>query len=446
MNDYSKDIKSLETSYIIFVLKYATDEEHPLSAGEIALRMQKLTTEFHDTKTVLRKLRNMCILFEGAEEELELSARTLAMTYGGYVRSVSTTVSGDACNPKPQYKFYFEPFLMPSDVAMLCSSLDSNRYVAPSEKKHLQTTLQVLAPMRRIEDKEIQHYLPEEPTRHTLKKGRVKYIDLIDTVKLLYDAVRQKKRISVICGNYTLGTEQYRQISFEAKNSEKPYILNPYALFWNHGFFYLLATHGNHTNLVYFRVDRIVSAAYYRHEKPECMERAPIPESLKKYYSNYGTGAEQFDAVAFAAVHPLMAVSGKENLVECCLECDSTTLGLIVDTFGPVEILGDTIQIEESNILHTEDFCENSRADRYFTVRLPQVQYENIRAFCLQYHHLVTVVSPLMLAADLLKPLSFSLLKQVRVLESYVEGREEDINPFITTGNTLWSLANAVDS
>lgn len=442
MNDSSKDIKSLESGFIISVLKYATNEEHPLSAKEIAVRMQNLTTESHDEKTVLRKLRSMCMLSES--DNTELPARVFALTYGGYVRAVSFTVSGDTKNPKPQYKFYFEPFLQPSDISMLYSTLASNRYIAPQEKEHLLSTLQVLTPERYIEEKEIQFHFPEEPIRYVPRKGQVKYIDLLNTVKILYEAIQEKKRVSVVYGNYTLDEKFYRQITFKAKNQKKPYVLNPYALFWNHGFYYLLATYGNYTDLMFFRVDRIVSVEYYRHEESEHMKRAPIPETLKKYYRNLGTEEEYFDSETYTAVHPLMLYSGEEKLIECFLECDSSSLGLLVDTFGSVEILGKHIQILESNITHPEDVDENGEPIRFFTVRIPQVQYENIRAFCLQNHHLITAISPPKLALDILKVTSNSSLKYARILNALVEDEGGEINPFVMGNNPLVSLLESM--
>ena len=434
MSELSKDIKSLENSFIISVLKYATDEEHPLSAAEITARMQNLTTEFHDAKTVLRKLRSMCDVSEGTGED-EVPARAFALTYGGYVRSVSTTVSGNTKNPKPQFKFYFEPFLMQSDISMIYGSLASSRYLSAQAKDYLLSTLQVLTPGQRIEEKEIQHYLPEEPVRRMSKKSRAKYIDLLHTVKVLYDAIRQKKRVEVVYGSYTY--EKQREISFVEKNAEKPYVLNPYAMFWNNGLYYLLATHWNYTNPVFFRVDRIVSAEYYvNEEKPEREKRAPIPCNLRKYYKRLGTKEEYFDFEQYTAVHPLMAISQEENLIECCLECNNTTLGLLVDTFGSIEILGEEIQILDSKLNHAEIEAGQTKEEalHYFTVRIPQVQYENIRAFCVQNHHLITVISPANLTLEVLRIVSNSMLKYAKVLNLQTMD-EEGINPFLSSND-----------
>ena len=444
MSDFTKEIKALENSFIVSVLKYATDEEHPLSAGEITARLKEITTERHDAKTVLRKLRNMCDLLESTEEVAEPAAKAFVLTYGGYIRSVSTTVSGDTGNPKPQYKFYFEPFLMPSDISMICGMLASNRYLSPGEKEHLLSTLQVLTPKQRIEEKEMHLHLPEEPVRHTGKKGRIKYIDLQNTVRILHEAIQRKLQVSVVYGGYTLDQKHYRDISFEAENPEKPYVLNPYALFWNNGFYYLLATNKDCLKPDFFRVDRIVSAKLHSvGGKTEFTKRAPVPECLIKYYKHPGTENEYFDSETYTAVHPLL-ISKEENLIDCCLECDSTALGLLVDTFGPVEILGEHIQILESNITHPEEENVNGVPVRYFTVRIPQVQYDNIKAFCLQHHHMITVISPSGLTLEMLKPTGLSLLKHTRVLQPCVEGREESVNPFVAGGGGLQSLLNSL--
>ena len=443
--ELSKSLKSLETSFIISVLKYATDEEHPLSAKEIAIRMVRLTNELHDEKTILRKLRSICTLTENEAEETEPACRAFALTYGGYIRSITTTIDGTS--KKPQYKFYFEPFLLPSDISMIYSILACNRYLPPHEKEHLLSTLQVLAPEKRIINEDISSQLPTEPTRHVPKKGQVKYIDLLNTVKILYEAIQNKKRITVVYGNYTMDETQFRRITFENKKQTKPNILNPYALFWNNGFYYLLATHWNYPNPAVFRVDRIVSAEYYQNsKKPERMERAPIPETLKKYYKNPGTDAEYFDAERYTAVHPLMTYAQTEHLIECCLECNTSTLGLLVDTFGSVEILGNHIQILESNIAHPEEVDVNGCPIPYFTVRIPQVQYENIRAFCIQNHHLITVISPLELILETVEAIGQSAVKYAKLLPPLLEGKDEEVNPFVTSGNTLLKMLSSMNN
>ena len=131
-----------------------------------------------------------------------------------------------------------------------------------------------------------------------------------------------------------------------------------------------------------------------------------------------------------------MAISQEENLIECCLECNSATLGLLVDTFGSIEILGEEIQILDSKLNHAEVETEQTKEEalRYFTVRIPQVQYENIRAFCVQNHHLITVISPANLTLEVLRIVSNSMLKYAKVLNLQTM-EEEGINPFLSSND-----------
>lgn len=166
MIDLSKNIKSLETTLIIAVLKYATDKEHPLSAAKIALYLSNLSDEIYNIKTVFRKLRSICAVFENAEEEsTEFASQMLAMAYGGFVRSVSTTQSEAGKKTKPQYKFYFEPLLKPDDMSKLCNMISSNHNLTSQEKEYYLAALHVTSSRNYMNSEEIEWDLPELPVR-----------------------------------------------------------------------------------------------------------------------------------------------------------------------------------------------------------------------------------------------------------------------------------------
>lgn len=429
-------VNHLETTFIITVLKYCSSEEHPLSAGDIANRLVSITQEYHDPKTVLRKLQDICALLEEGDEK---TCNAFVLTYGGYV---CRTCPGDGKGKKPQYKFYFEPLLLPSDISMMQGAIASNRYIPPLEENYLLKTLELLAPEEPLTEEELDAYLPTVPSRYVNRKKGPKYMDLMGTVNTLHAAIEKKLQVELEYGHYIKDANTFRKISFVSKNPQKPYLLNPYALFWNHGEYYLLATHKGHDNPTYFRVDRIVSVQLHRDEQQNPLPRAPIPEDLRKYFTTEKDGDEYFDTELYTSVHPLLALAQEEALTECVLECKSEALSLLVDTFGSTEILGDNIQIEASTREHVSknnpgDKTPSEKPESYYTVRIPNIQPESIISFCVQHHSLVKVISPFMLVLAVSKEMIDSVTEYANLTHDLLTVQNSNINPFLTLGETL---------
>ena len=169
------------------------------------------------------------------------------------------------------------------------------------------------------------------------------------------------------------------------KNEDRPYHLNPYAMLWNDGEYYLLATHRGHTNISHFRIDRIVSVrpAAEEEDATKFRKREPLPDALKPFVKKVH-GREQFQAEQYTAVYPLMAIFGEKDLCEAEVECRANAIGVVIDYFG----------MDLTILPPAREHPTEEGAQRYVRIRLPQAQYENVRAFCLQQHAIVTVVAP----------------------------------------------------
>ena len=267
-------------------------------------------------------------------------------------------------------------------------------------------------------------------------------MDLLSTVKTLYDAIKSKQQIELVFGHYTMDANKYRQITFQSKNEENPYILNPYALFWNNGNCYLLATHKGHDNPAYFRVDRIVNVRLCQSPNPEDCMRAPIPEDLKQYFTVTADEDEIFNAELYTSMHPFLSIAQNENLVECFLECRQDALSLIVDTFGLTDVSERQIQVLKSNIVHEDELDQNGSPINYITVRIPNVQYESIKSFCINYHQFVTLLSPPLLVIEVFLAIIKSALRYSKVIPPLFTGKDDEVNPFISIGDTLLSALN----
>ncbi|MBQ9438043.1 MAG: WYL domain-containing protein [Lachnospiraceae bacterium] len=286
--------------------------------------------------------------------------------------------------------YCFKPLLDKSDVDLVCGTITSNRYLTMNEKEYLIAREKTLC----YGDKYIQDQnpLPEKP-RNAQKQLSEQVLKIANT---LYDAIRRKYQVDITYGFYGEDPKRNHHPVLLAKNENKPYHLNPYAMLWNDGEYYLLATHRGHTNISHFRIDRIVAVRFAASEDDATKnrKREPIPDSLKPFFKR-AHGREEFQAERYTAMYPLMAIFGEADLCEAVVECKANAIGVVIDYFGMnLRIMPPTLE-HPSNELDL-----NGRSQSYVSIKLPKAQYENLRGFCLLQHSIVTVVSPDRLIRD----------------------------------------------
>lgn len=401
-----KQISQLEHALIIFVLKKFSDREHPLSAPKIADYISEITGEEHIARTIRRKLQHLATLQETSEESL--INNTLCLTFGGHIVEVSN--KGKMNIKKEQCQYYFQPLLNSGDLALICGAITSNRYLTDSEKNYLLEREKILGTITddaKTLDNAIQNLsnlsLFEKQTSDSV------YGDshLLKLVNQVYDAIENGYMIEIIYGIYDLESPK-QKLRFRARNPEKPYKLNPYAMLWNNGAFYLLATHDGHDNPVHFRMDRIVSIKpIVTPDDARIMQpRAPYPPMLKPYFKPLGNRKYEFWIEKYTATFPLMGIYDETNFIDCKIECTSATLSILIDAFGT------GLRIVPSPIPHNEKELDfHGKPQTFLCVNLRNVQYDNILQFCLQQHTSLTVLSPSELVEDVKKGLLTSLEK-----------------------------------
>ena len=411
----------LELPLIVFLLKKLSDKNHPLSIGEIKTYMKHLTGIEHSDKTLRRKLQNLCALQNDTDEDL--ITNTLFLTFGGCI----VEVSNEGPNiTKKQSRYYFRPLLDSGDVSMICGAIASNRYLTEQEKHYLFSREQFLAPLKNDVAEITEEYsvkneknetkliketrfvfsqmeLPEKPSSRLDSPNSG--VNLLHHVNQLHDAIEKGYAIQIIYGTYDLDEKNFRKIDFHAK-TQTPYILNPYALLWNGGSYYLIATHRGYDNPAHFRVDRILAIKPLpkeddAREKEPC---APIPESLKPYYHFNEDNKPEFLPEKYTAVYPLMGIYDEANHMNCYLECTAGTLSILIDTFG------NNLQILPSPLAHSEKETDiHGNSQQFFAVQIRNVQYDNILQFCLQQHASITALHPPKLVEDVEKGLLAAL-------------------------------------
>ena len=406
-NDRSNTIKQLEHSFIVFILKKLSHKDAPLSASAIADYMCLLTGEMHTEKTTLRKLKEICYL--QCDSINPVIGNTLWLTFGGTIIEVSN--EGKKNITKKQSKFYFQPLMHASDLALVCGAIASNRYLSDNEKNYLlsrEMTLSnldanpdsIIAQIDELANESLAYDYMDDISTSTNKS----HSTLLQHINHLYDAIKKGYMVEIIYGVYDLH-KNGNKLSFHPKNSNKPYRLNPYAMLWNSGAFYLLATHGGHSNPVHFRIDRIVSIKDIVTEDDATIKevRAPLPDILKAFFKHNSLGEYEFSSEKYTATYPLMGIYNDTNYQDCFIECTSGTLSILIDTFGA------SLRIYPSHVPHRDDELDYlGRPQRFLIAGIKQVQYDNIVQFCLQQHTAVTAIYPPSLVEDVKKVLMSS--------------------------------------
>lgn len=401
--DFTEDLsflKMLEIPLLIRILKEEASEECPMSAALISDRLSEITGLEHSEKTVLRKLQRLVDLQNKINDSV--LEKHLELSLGGTMIEISNREKGVR---HIQNRYYFRPLLDKSDVDMVCGTITSNRYLTMKEKEYLIAREKTLC----YGDKYIrdQNPLPEKP--HSVQKKLSEQV--LGIVNILYDAIREKYQVEIIYGFYGENPKRFRHPVLLAKNENKPYHLNPYAMIWNDGEYYLLATHRGHTNISHFRVDRIVSVqpAIMVDDATKNIKREPLPDSIRPFFKRIH-GKEEFQSEKYTATYPLMAIFGEEDLCEAIVECKANAIGVVIDYFGM------DLRIMPPMLEHKSDELDmNGRPQNYVSIRLPKAQYENLRGFCLLQHSIVTVVSPNRLIKDVKERLIASADKLAEV-------------------------------
>lgn len=362
-----------------------------MSARKISDELSIISGLDHSEKTVLRKLQRLILLQKNIDDTV--LEKNLYLSLGGKL----VEVSGKTRNSmRTQTRYYFEPLLDQSDVDMICGTITSNRYLTQKEKEYLIARQQTLAYGDRFAIGE--EPLPEKPERKKANSSS----RVLSIVNQLHEAIKKQIQIEIIYGAYGINETRPGTVELKPKNSKKPYDLNPYALLWNDGEYYLLATHCGHTNPSHFRVDRIVSVkkACSKDDATKFVKREKLPDSLKPFFRRVNGNYEFLDE-KYTITYPMMGIYGEKDLCRCIIECKANAIGVVVDYFGT------EIQLLPPQLSHdTLETDMNGNPVSYVGIRLPYAQYDNVKAFCLLQQNIVSAVSPERLVQDVRESLT----------------------------------------
>lgn len=421
-----KNIDNSRIFLVIYILKQLSSEEHMVTPSELCSYLTILTGSFfHDdySRTIKRELLSLCEtmeFFEANKPEISNSIRSIL---GGRIIHVIPK--------KTHHFFYFQPDTDESDMALLSGSIVSNRHLAKDEKNYLLSRLSTLNSFLGMENinPEISQQIISTPTFVT--KPIMQNHDLLTNVQVIYEAIDEQLQIEIIYGYYTTTSSSQRKIEFISKNKNGAYLLNPYALLWNAGQYYLIATFNGKTNPIHFRVDRIIKAA--KAKDPDDLriykKRDSIPASLKPYYAITSKNCFDFLSEKYTADFPLMMGIFDENeFVDALIECTTNSLSILIDTFGT------NITVVPSTIDHGNITDYNGKPLSFIIARINHVQYNNLLLFCLEQQATVTdEVSPLfaLYPPKLVSDIQFHLENSFHRYKEYSNNAHNIPHPFV---------------
>ena len=298
-------MKQCELLLSIYILKSCANEDQAMSVSEIAEQLNALIPDadpnntFFPERTLRRKFDILSMLESADHNVLDQIFQLFSFVYGGKVvsREADGIVSGkNTTGNGRQKRYYFEPVLSEGDMDMICGTVQSSRYLSYEEKNYLLSRLRILFPSYDMSESDInrqkyQHIfqvdtLPPRPPKNRASNLPVDTSTFLSHIQTVHDAIENEYQIEIVYGIYD--TDASGKITFHARNNGKTYILNPYAMMWNDGDYYLIATHSKYTNPSHFRLDRIISVRPHTTINPdgtkELIKRNEIPTELHPYF------------------------------------------------------------------------------------------------------------------------------------------------------------------
>lgn len=398
---------------VAYVLKQLTDREHAMSCGEIVNHLSGMIvdekSELFNLKTTVRKVEYLEMLHS---EDWAMLNQYVAPILGGVVRSREADgiyLGKNTTSPGVQKRYYFEPFLTDGDMHLIYGSLRSSRYLSEEEKDYLLKRLGLLHPTSAQAEntlaRERQSGVPKtllpprpEGTRKSMAT-QTEYplpgvgSNMLRNIEIINYAIEQEVQLEIDYGIYDIA-EGDTKVHFRSRyTQDRIHILNPYAMLWNDGEYYLIGIFEPYTEPTQLRVDRIINVKIHCQvledmSRQECPRR-DIPKVLFPFYKKDSNGRVYFDGISFANTFPNMIIHQEPNRVSCTFECTKSSLQIVIDNFGL------NVRVRKSTIPHPkQDGADEETNEEYFLATVQNVQYENVLHFAVNHCKSLTLTEP----------------------------------------------------
>lgn len=429
------EFSKFDLPVLIYMLKGITSSDNSLSAAVLSQELKGVLGDSYSGKTLKRHLERIEEIETWEQEQDQVIrdqkrklAEIMYCVYGGRIMianapSVRSGGTGDG-SVNRQKRYYFEPCLDDSSMRMLNASVLSNHFLSDDERNYLLSRLRILNFL------DSSDYLLEE----TQSPEKVHFQDdsddtgfpgesnlyLMNITKLDY-ALRNEMQIEITYGTYDVHNgyiDYHKRLSHEGE--VKKYRLNPYALFWNGGYYYLLATYvkgyapdyvKEEGTPINFRSDRIIDISFVTNENGKRGERSytsreKLPSRLRSYFYVGAEGLPYLNVQKYCSEFPMMRISQYTDLIEATIECTAWSLQIIADTFGNM------VRVYPSSKAHSNDELDyNARPQTFLEAHIDKVEFENIRDFCLMHPEYITPLGPEKLVEAVREKLEAALKK-----------------------------------
>ncbi len=239
--------QKLKILHILDILKKYTDEDHPISAAEIAEKLEEREIDA-ERKSIYRDLH---VLQEfGYDVEQEGSR-------GGYYLDV-------------------DAFELP-ELKLLIDAVSASRFISEKKSRELVAKLEGLGSV----------YQQKQLHRQVVVANRGKVMDnsILYTIDTIHNAINENHKLSFQYMQWTTKKE------LVCRHDGKEYVVSPAFLLWDNENYYLVAYDEEHEEIRNYRVDRMRNA-WERDEdcNPKC-HKVQKENYANKQFSMY-TGDE----------------------------------------------------------------------------------------------------------------------------------------------------------
>ena len=388
---YKSNLSFFHMSMAVNVLKNCSSAERPITLGEMQAYFSIIASDFNGRSTTFEKnfKELVTILESNTTYGLEMNLRTTFYTafHGTIKRYPKGTFPPNKAIKNKRDLYYFEPLLDSGDVEYLTGAVTTNPYLSPEEKAYLETRARALTNENSMFDfnlmpgkysSEIEEAL-NTPKYYKNKKS-LSSLHVLRISSELNIAIIFRKKIQITYGRYAF--DKSKRYHLKLMPIDKEYILDPYALCWNNGFYYLICMNSKYDNVTHFRVDRIISVEITGED------RRDVPDELAPYM-HVIKNRRFFDALRYTNEHPLMSVYAESRRINCTFE--TTTLSIIIDHFGK------NIHISKTDKTLPD---MNGHDLPVFKADIENVEYSGALLFALQQNQLVKAIAPAELADE----------------------------------------------
>lgn len=392
-----EDLASIKDYAVILIAKVLQNVNHPeeaLSTGQIAARIagcSATSTVDLSQKTISARLNTLIRM-----QEDEILGPILFNTLGGKIcvsqaRGILQGRHNPSCNTcRIQKYYYLIPALSETQTFMLGTMIKSHPYFSVEEKEQILDGLNL--------------YMDENNQTKTYRLSKIplpgESEKLIYNIEVLYNAIRENRQVVFKYGTYDGIQGKTSKVIFRLRKDEQGndycYKVNPYALVWDKGYYYLVATKSGTTEIRHYRIDRMVAPdfankrtkdgieALYRDFNPCNEEDIKSLKELGKYFKD-----RKFDSKSYVRNHYGMRIFESEELITLSVKCTYWSLQMLVDAFG------NDITVSELDGENLKNDLGTYKSDeRQLQTTIKNVEYKTALSFCMSHVDYLTVISP----------------------------------------------------